>query len=408
MAQGLTPDLFLAAAVVGFVGFWILARDLPVPAALLVAAAKLALVVAYFAWSDRRWTFYDDMSYFRQGSQLLAAGYSPFTILFHAEGLKTLFVTSGGVHILYGWWNHFAQYLFGSHYFAAVFLNVGSTFVAGAFLLRLCGLAGFGEQYARGLLIVFLLHWDVLAWSTVVNLKDVLMLVFTVAAVYWFARLSLPRMRRRDRLTAAAGLGTVLFLLLWIRFYAPVLLLATFALWVLIKRRGRRKYLLLGAIAGALLLVLPRLIPSGLIQLSPAAVVAGMAKMALTPQPWSIDPGYSFLLIPSLLHWIFFVPTVLGAVALWRQSPVGALVVLYAGVIIVFYGLIPELQGPRHRLQIAFALVWCIYHAAYAVLASIAPRTDGRAHTPTEVERERSVSGAWSALLQPATGAALK
>lgn len=397
MAEGLTPGLFVAAVVVGCFGFLVLARDIPAWAALLVTTAKMTLVVAYFAWMGTRWTFYDDVSYLQQGRQLLAAGYDPLTILFRADGLQTLFVTSGGVHILYGWWNLLAQFMFGSDYFAPVLLNVGSTFVAGAFLFRICRLAGFGEQYARGLLVLFLLHWDVLAWSTVANMKDVLLLTLTVASLYWFARFSLPETRGRKKVVAAAALGTILFLLLWIRFYVPVLLLGTFALWVLLKRSGWRKYVLLGGIAGALLLVLPRVIPSGLVQLAPGAAIVGVARALLTPQPWSIDPGYSFLLIPSLLHWLFLLPMVVGAVGVWRWSPVGALVVLYAGTIVLFYGLVPELQGPRQRLQIAFVLAWCAYHAIYRFLASIAP----------EATRDRDLRPRWARASHPLQSANL-
>src|SRR5581483_1368055 len=92
---------------------------------------------------------------------------------------------SEGYHVLYTWWNLLAQHLFGQHYYSSVFLNVLSTFVSGFVFVRILRLLNFPTAYQRGALIFFLLHWDVLVWSSFVNLKDILVMTLTVGASYF-------------------------------------------------------------------------------------------------------------------------------------------------------------------------------------------------------------------------------
>lgn len=374
MGFGLTSSLVGAALASGTVVLLLVWRRFPAPVALPIAVLRVAIPVVYFAWFyDGRWTFLDDVTYVEQGAHLLYAGYDPFTVFFRKDGLILLFSLAQGVHILYGWWNHLAQFLFGPYYYSAIFLNVILSVVVAEILYRFAALAGFSPQYARGLHLFALLHWDILSWVSFINLKDVAVLTLSLTTLYLSVR-ALDT-SRSDRVRSLAGVGGVLFTLLWIRFYMPVLILAALGLWVLLRQAGWRKYAVVGGAAlMALLLVPTHLIPSGWIQLSPAAMVFGLVRFALTPQPWAIEPAYAFLLLPSMLHWLFFLPSLAGGVLLWRRSRATALLLLYLAVVVLFYAVVPELQGPRQRLQVAFALIWMQFHALYIAALRIAPR----------------------------------
>ena len=368
-------EIAFAALVVGVASLLVLVRFLPLWVSAAVVAVKITVFMLYFGWLfDGQWVLLDDISYWEYGRELLSAGYTPWSALLHRDGLTMLFIISGGFHILYTWWNLFAQYLLGPFYFAPVALNVGLTAVAAWYLFRLARLDGFGVRYSQGLAVFFLLHWDVLVWSSLVNLKDVLVMTLVIAACYHFVRLAGAGagVAVRHRAASLVGLAVTMALLPWIRFYIPVILIGCGGLWVLLKRQGWAKYGLLAAAVAAFFLVLPGYIPHQYVSLNPAAAAYGTLRFALTPQPWSIEPGYSFLTVPSLLHWALFAPSIVAGAFLWRRSPAASLLILFLAATTVFYGMVPLLQEPRHRFQMAFVWVWLQYHCIFEVIRYVA------------------------------------
>jgi hypothetical protein len=376
MAEGLTSPLVFAALVTGLLCFLVAMRDLPPVVALLLAAIRSGSALIYFAWLyNPRWTFLDDISYWHQGRTMLASGYGPVEALFSADGLTRYFVLGQSVHFLYIWWCHLAQTLFGPHYYAPVFLNIAVTFVGGAALYRLARRGGMSDGYARGLLVFFLLHPDLLIWSSLINLKDLLVLALTVAAILAYTGIVDRGATRRRRVASWVGLILVMLILPWIRFYLPVLLLLSFAAWALLRAGGWQK---LGIAALALLgvayVVTRYTIPAGMITLSPVALVGGSIRFLLTPQPWSIEAAYSFLTVPAIMHWLLAVPATFGAVMLWRSSPAGVLAILFLLVNTAFYAAVPELQGPRQRIQVSFVILWAQFHAVYVTISYLLER----------------------------------
>src|SRR6266566_1826856 len=174
--------LWLVAVCTALFGAWILARFVRLnwPAALAISCLKAAIPFVYFLEYFRRgWMRLDDVSYYGGGLTLLYKGNNPFLIFFTADGRAELFKLAGGQHVLYYWYNLLAAYLFGPLYASPVFLNVASTFISGAFLCKMVLASGFEERYARWLVVFFLLHWDLLSWSSFLNLKEPLVLMFT-------------------------------------------------------------------------------------------------------------------------------------------------------------------------------------------------------------------------------------
>src|SRR5207245_4277617 len=212
-----------------------------------IACIKALIPFIFFlTFYDGRWYFLDDFIYEQQGTYLLAAGFNPLTAIATSDGRKLVVALSSGQHTMYGWWNLLAQWAFGQTYWAPVFLNVILTFVIAYATARMLEDLGFRREYVRSFVIVFLLHIEVLAWSSFVNLKDILILALTslalrsivVLARLWKERRKYPR----SQFIRVGRRHVLLFTLLtfafyYVRFYVPFLLLAVVLLWSLLSLR---------------------------------------------------------------------------------------------------------------------------------------------------------------------------
>jgi hypothetical protein len=105
------------------------------------------------------------------------------------------------------------------------------------------------------------------------------------------------------------------------------------------------------------------------------------------PQPWSIDPRYGFLLIPSTIQMLLYVPALIGGYYLWRRSPVPALLLIYALIVILFCSVYVEFQGSRQRMLLTFVWVWMEYHFFYQML-----RPAAQSQRPTEPELSEAIT----------------
>ena len=368
MPVGPEPTLVLGCLVVLAAGFLLVRRILGAPLALAVASVRAAVPLAYFAWlQNGTWRFSDDLEHLSRAGALARHGWGPLSVL--RDGLPELVVVSGGGHILYSWYNLLAFSIFGPHYYAPVLLNVLATFVAARYLVELMPESEYSDRYRAGAAAFFLLHWDVVVWSSLVNLKDTLVLTGTVIALCGVLRLW-----RRPTFLTAAWVAGLLALMSFLRFYVPLLILLASVAWVLVGGGLRRSRPVVLAAGVVLVLFLPWAELGQYATLG--AAPKGMLRFLLSPQPWSVDPQYSFLIVPSVLHWLLFGPAIAAAVLLWRSRPSARLPLLYLASAAALYSLIPLAQGPRHRVQTVFVLAWLQYHALWVLARVAALRAD--------------------------------
>lgn len=366
MAEGLTPALFLAAASIWLFGFIVTAKKLPLPAAFAITTIKTAIPLVYFAaYYDGTWNTIDDFSYQAQGAVLLHKGFNPLSAIATAQGLTTLGLLAGGQHFLYGWWNLLGQYLFGEHYWSPVFLNVGLTFIAGIYLTRILEILGFERSYRRWLLAFFLLHWDVLTWSSLLDIKDTLVMALTVIGVYGLVSLTQGVTLRR-----LAVIVLFAFLVTWIRFYLTFIILLALGLWMVFEWRDRRKFLLLAAIGAGLFFSLQH-IPSSVGGINFSGLPFGLFLILLTPQPGNISPAYTFEILSGWTNLLMFGPMLVGGYALWRRGGATRLPLVYMILTILFYAVVQELAGPRQRYQLVPIYAWLQFHPFWMILQSL-------------------------------------
>jgi hypothetical protein len=368
VTEGLTPELALAAFTVFVAGTLLLLRRLGPAAACTVMGLKVALSLAYFAALDSGgWRLLDDVTYAERSAELLAAGIGPVEALTDPDAFARLIGIAKGHHFGYFVYNLAAQALFGDHYWSAVFLNGLVTCAAGLLFFRILGQIGLARAYHRAATVFLLLHWDLLAWSALLNVKDSVVLALTL----WLFTAGYDLILAR-RWTALVHVVAASGLLFFFRWYVPVLFAAALGAWALTVLRGRRRLILLvlAALAGAA--VWRARPPLDLV--TTATLAPGMLRYYFTPRPWGLQPSYTFLLLPATLHWLLTPVAARGALLLWRGLPRSRPLLLYLVVLMGFYALVPHLQGPRHRYQAVFVIALIQFYGALSVMRAAVDR----------------------------------
>jgi hypothetical protein len=114
-----------------------------------------------------------------------------------------------------------------------------------------------------------------------------------------------------------------------------------------------------------------------------------MFRFTLTPQPWSLEIGATFLFLPATLHWALFIPAVIGSFHLFRCSRGAALLLINLLVIIVFYGFLEDIQGVRQRFQAIPVIAWCQYHFFWWLVGSTGLQVPPQLRRPTSISPSR-------------------
>lgn len=360
--EGLTPHLLWTALVVGGLSLFFFRNIIPLHWLALAVLIKFAIPLVYFGQvlNNNLWLLGDDIFYFYKAILLLDSGYNPLTTLTTPDGFYALIWVSAGRHFLYAWFTLLAFYIFGPYYYSPVFLNVFLTFVSGYFLYKTTLVSGFSKKYSQILFLFFVLQWDVLAWSSFVNLKDIFIMTLTIMLFYYIIILT----KQLTILRLASSLGLI-FILFFVRLYIPIVFVTAFTLYIAFfsgSYKFKTRYI-------GILIVISALLVSHFqlgtilkyityLNIAPSAISYGFVRMVLTPRPWGIEPDYSFLYIPSIFHLIFLIPTIVGGINLWKVSKDARLMIIYLLLSLLLYSSFEELQDPRHRVQILGIIVW--------------------------------------------------
>ncbi len=357
----LGADLYILALFTFFSCFLILRLFLSSFSSFVIASLKTLIPFLYFGFFfSGEWLLLDDVSYWQSGISLLKANLNPLTI-FGNQGLALLFWESGGFHIFYPLYNFLAQYFFGPHYFAPVFWNVIASVIAGYFLFQLMRELGFEKSRSKFVSILFMFDAQVLVWSSFLNLKDVCVMTLTVASLHLLLRL-MKQFSWRD----AFSMAVLLALWVSLRFYIPILLIGAAITYSMMSLRLR--HLVLIIIAGiAMGFYMAR--HSGIFAvLEPAEFGIGVVHYLIGPIPWQVEENYSFLTLPSWIHWILFPLAVLGFVKYWKTHPRSRLVLIYFALVVFAFAITPEVRGARHRLQLMPIFAWLQYSFIWDLL----------------------------------------
>jgi hypothetical protein len=324
---------------------------------IVAAFFKAGMFLLYFGYLfDGTFSFRDDWKYLAGGSNLLALNVNLPNLV---ENWDLTLMVGEGQHFGYYLYNAYAFKLFGEGYYAPVALNILLTLVLTWVGTRLAAREfGFFRSWEQGFFAFLLFYPDIITWSNIMNGKDPLILLLHVLLLF-----SVSMFFRGQHLRAISLAAPVSTALVFLRFYVPLLFAFTFAAGLLLRQKHFNRLVLVLVVIFIVLLAacLPGV---SLFQYSLARMqrdfvnpLFGFVRFLLTPVPFRMGDSYSFLNISASFHWIMMPFTTWGIVLLLRQkTPFSWFFLLYAFAFFGLYSVFAPLQGPRHRVQLDFAL----------------------------------------------------
>jgi hypothetical protein len=320
------------------------------------ALIKAGLFMIYFGlFFDGTFTFLDDWVYLDNARQMYDDGIRFTNFIENVDYLRGF---SGADHYGYSLYNVFAFQLFGYGYYAPVALNIVLTALIAWFGANLADIEfGFNGVWKKLFFVFLLLHPDIVAWSTILNGKDTLVLLLHILLLYSVS------MYFRRQLFASVGLAFfVCTIVATLRFYVPVVFASALALSLL--KMPKNYSSMLTSFVGffAVVIFLANIDLQWTFQEIQKDFVNpfyGLIHFLLTPIPFYTEPAYKFLDIPALIHWLFMPFAIMGIITmLKRPSDYERFFLFYIMLFLALYACYDGLQGPRHRVQIDFA--WAV------------------------------------------------
>jgi hypothetical protein len=368
--------LALSALVIIALGTIILSTVIQKELALTLMFIKVGLVVAYFGFfADGTW-FYggDDLAFFERGLKLFHTGRNPLTIWTHHEAiyLKTY---NPSLSLIF-FHNFLSIYLFGPYYHSPIMLNVLISAGTAVLLVRVMDDIFDGSRY-RSLFVVFVcLHWTVVVWHSFLNLKEPFVALLSVLMIFFVTRFRMTPFR------SVLGVVLTVLLLLRIRFYFPVFILGGVLLACLpqLWRHAitRPVVVVLGLVT--LLVGITTIYQSEIRLFMRMADFPGfpygVLHFVLQPAPWKITEPAGYLFLPSILNWVLFIPSCIGAYRVWLCGFTGRLLVGTVASGVIFYGLVTAVASTRHRMPLDMLVV--VFQFVFVLEYGVRNRTQRR------------------------------
>jgi len=357
--------LISTAAIVMIIGIGILYQAIGLRLAVFVMFVKIAIALSYFVWfADGGWFVGgDDYAYFFRAADLNSLNAGLWDIWFHPS--MRYYLEEQHSIALTIVLNYVSVNLFGTHYYAQVFVNILLTTVSAVFFAGILRAINNRREYVLIGTVFFVLHWTTIVWSSFLNLKEPTVVCLLLGTVYFVIT------RERAFAIKLVGATAMCFLFTLVRFYYPLFIFGgLFGAYLTGKPR-------LSVVFGVLLLcifgawVLSDEVRFFLRYSDFASTPYTLVHFLLQPAPWKITDPASYLLIPSMLHWIWVIPTLVGAVLLWSIGWRGRLILAIVVSGVAFYSIVPMIASTRHRAPLDALLIICQFHCIYAAVTGI-------------------------------------
>jgi len=336
-------------------GFFVLTIFLKSPKlAFIVSFVKAFIFFIYFySFFDGTFTFLDDVKYLNDSLKFI---YDGKTFLELVQNPLELIYTFGHFHFLYYLYNIVTIEIFGEYYFSPIAMNVMLTFLTAVILYKLLFLLNFTKDISKTITIIYLLHWDIVAWSSIVNFKDFLVQFFTIFIIYLLIKNDI-----KFRLYNILLIIFSILLLTFLRFYIPYFILFSFLLYkffVKYRNTKKNKFIYLNFVFIFLTFSLSIIFfqfqdELNLFLNNFTNPFIGLVRYLITPLPFHMEDGYGFLIFSSLIDFLLLPIFIYGIYSFIKiENQYKYFIIIYFMLILLFYGSFIELQGPRHRIQI--------------------------------------------------------
>jgi len=338
------------------------------PFGFLIAALKLMTPIVYFTFFfDGTFTALDDWNYLEKSKEIHEK--YGFSVLYDFSLAPHLMGHVGSLHYLNYAFQSVLVGVWGSYYYVPVFVNVSLTGVATLYLFKILILAGLGRNTSRLIALYFTLHISLIAWSSFMNLRDVVILTLTVVLFYCTRSLD-----QEAKLKFIIGIVVFGILMLFVRSYIPFIVLGLEACFFIFSRKlsVHKRIVIIFVTCIFAIYWGERVVLSGLrhLQLGPE-LLPGIAKFILTPAPWQVAENYKFLVFDAIQHWVMFPFMLVGAFFMFKNYPTLRPVFMYALVLVLLYSAVPGQNGPRYRLQFLFVVAPCQLYGLWVVFNSL-------------------------------------
>ncbi|MGI9255935.1 MAG: hypothetical protein ACR2PY_03270 [Salinispira sp.] len=340
--------------------------------AFTIAVLKSCIYFVYFAFFfDGIYTLTDDWKYLSTAIRFWEN--APLGIVGLKELIEQVKIITNSSHPFYPIVNIFAVRLFGMVYSAPVAINyiilpviacIGANFAARELLF---------DNTQKRLIYILLLFYPFLnSWATILNLKDIWVLILfmglLIGYIHFFHRRYVQAFLLIIPISLVFGI---------LRYYVPYLFFAAFILTLMLHKKTRKMAVLLST-AGivGLLLFFPSFTNNILLFVNEAQTIRsfpiGFLRFSVTPIPFNTTLHYSFLNIPSIIHWLLFPFMLAGITQFWKtgKMPLRFLVIVVF-VFTCFYASFSLLQGPRHRIQLSYNILLFQFVSFYPFISKI-------------------------------------
>jgi len=198
----------LAAIVFMFVSVFLLRRWLPLRYSVPLVGANFFLLLINM-WFESLFFGYhtrsvDSLGYYQQALELLNGGHTAVSLLL--AGLDPISNFVGSTHPFYWYWNVVWVSIIGDTIFAPMVANVFVMILGSVVATSLVARLGYSYRYQQWFLVFTLVHWEILAWPAMMNLKDPLVATLTMTALFLVVAIYTSN-RRLEQLLAAIMLG---------------------------------------------------------------------------------------------------------------------------------------------------------------------------------------------------------
>lgn len=356
--------------------FWILSillvrRWLPLRFAVPILFIKFSIPVLYRFAAGQYVPQYNAIagdSFYDQTNSILDEGHTPFSLLL--EGFGPIESMMNTTDPFYWWWTSLWITTIENTVHSTILANAFVTVIASVIVVTLIERFGYSYKYQQLFLVFTLIHWEILTWSSILNIKDPLVAMLTVLGIYLMI-VALQTTDTRVLFGCIISLSISLWLLTLIRWYIPGLFLAALCIWLvvdLLSFEDISPTSLLGTSlfgAGVFWFLISNVNLGDFISLTHVPV--GFYRYVLGPTPGGTADVYTFLNLSAPFHWLFAPVALLGIIILLTER-FERLILIYGFLLVCIYAGTQEAAGPRFRFQFVFFSSFLQFHGLWFLI----------------------------------------
>jgi len=355
-------NLLIQSSSIFIIGFIVLySYTKSIKTAYFIALIKAFIFFIFFNnFFNFSYTFLDDVTYIETSIEYINNGKTFLSLL--SQPLDLIFAF-GKWHYLYYLYNILSIEIFGAFYSSPVAFSVILTFFSSLVLYRLLLLLNFPMKVSIYISVFFILHWDLIVWSSFFDLKDTFVQFLTISLIYLIIK--------NDMKIKFINIFLISFLILlmtFLRFYIPYFIVISYVFFLFLRKyidskKNKLMYFTIILVGFTILIILINAFFLKEVTLffnNFTNPIIGSIRYLLTPLPFHTDEGYKFLFFSSILNFLFFPFLIYGIFIFSKSNLLNSykyFILINLFIILLFYGSFVELQGPRHKVQIIPFLV---------------------------------------------------